>query len=92
MGKDDNGALLMKEMGEAGLALDHLRQLQGVPTGQAIIMLDRDANNSIVIVGGANMHYQDKSELPESYHKAIMSSSVLMLQKEVPMEINVLAA
>lgn len=92
VGKDDNGALLIKEMAEAGLDLTHLRQLEGVPTGQAIIMLDKDANNSIVIVGGANMHYDDKSVLPDSYKKAIMSSAVLMLQKEVPMEINVLAA
>ena len=33
IGKDDNGALLKKEMGEAGLELGYLRELEGVPTG-----------------------------------------------------------
>lgn len=38
------------------------------------------------------MHYTDKTQLPCSFKEAILNSKVLMLQKEIPMEINVLAA
>jgi hypothetical protein len=45
-----------------------------------------------VIVGGANIHYNSLTELPEAYKKGIDSCDYLMLQKEIPMAINVLAA
>lgn len=42
-------------------------------------MLDKDGNNSIVIVGGANIAYSNLSILPEEYIKAIDSSSLILL-------------
>ena len=30
---------------------------EGVPTGKAIIMIDKTGENSIIIIGGANISY-----------------------------------
>ena len=54
--------------------------------------MDQTGENSIVIVGGANVAYQSLTELPESYKVGIDACDYLMLQKEIPMAINILAA
>lgn len=69
------------------------RELPGVPTGKAFIYVDETSGeNSIVIVGGANTHYENLNELPEVYKTSIDKCALLQLQKEVPTQINVLAA
>ena len=47
--------------------------------------------NSIVIVGGANQAF-DSHELPEEWIKAIESSDLLLMQREIPEQINVAAS
>lgn len=39
--------------------------------GHAFIMINSSGENIIVIVGGANMHYDDLSQLPNEYKEAI---------------------
>jgi len=42
--------------------------------GHAFIMINSKGENVIVIVGGANMHYDDLSKLPTEYQDAINNS------------------
>jgi len=46
----------------------------------------------IIIVGGANMHYESLTELPKEYKEGIDQCEYLLLQREIPNEINLLAA
>jgi len=40
----------------------------------------KDGNNSIIIVGGTNIHYEsDMKDLDPSWHEAIVNSKVLLL-------------
>ena len=66
-------------------------QLDSVNTGQAYIISQEDGENSIMIHGGANMAY-DLESLPETWVESILESDVLLLQREVPEEINIMAA
>ena len=82
---------LEKEMKDAGVQL-HWRVQKEVGTGKAFIYVHQESGeNSIVIVGGANMHYEDKSKLPEDYQKILKESDYLLIQKEVPILIDHLA-
>jgi len=92
IGKDAGGDSLVKEMTESGVDLNYTRRLENVPTGQAFIYLNSKGENCIVIVGGANMHYTSPISLPVEYKAAIDECSVLLLQKEIPPELNLAAA
>ena len=63
----------------------HLVQMTaGVPTGVAIIMVDDDGENSIVVIPGAN-----NSLLPidiEEAREIVETAQIVMLQLEIPME------
>ncbi|KAM3135405.1 hypothetical protein pb186bvf_012424 [Paramecium bursaria] len=91
IGNDELGQILVKEMKASGLSLDSLRYVD-VQTGQAIILLNHALENSIIIVAGANTHYQDLNELPQKFQDALQNSNFLQLQMEIPQEINYLAA
>jgi len=79
-------------MSEAGVNLTYLRELDGVPTGQAVIYINETKENTVVIVGGANTYYPDDKTLPEEFKAGIDKSTVVLLQKEIPPGINLLAA
>ena len=62
-------------------------------TGQAYILsLTETADNSIVIVGGSNQNYVNKTVICDKWKEAIRTAEILMLQREIPEEINILAA
>ena len=93
-------------MSEAGVKLQALRRISEANTGLALIFLNPKRENSIIIIGGANIFYKSLDVLPEEYQKAIREcklkwnyqyfinklASILLLQREITQEINVLAA
>ena len=91
VGMDQEKELLEKEMVDSKVDLQWLVK-EGVPTGKAIIMMDTKGENSIIIIGGANTAYASLDQLPQQFVKGIESCDILMLQKEIPTQINVLAA
>lgn len=70
-------------MSEPGVDLKFTRRLDNVSTGtwimyihynlagHAFIMISASGENIIVIVGGANMHYDDLTKLPNEFKEAI---------------------
>jgi len=92
VGNDDNGRELARELKEAGVDISCMKVLDGVTTGQAVICLSETGGTFIIIVGGANTSYLSFDTLPAEYAKAIDESSLLLLQKEIPLEINILSA
>ena len=66
-----------------------IRTAKGISTGQAYILKTEDGDNSIIIVGGANM---EGWEMTNDIKLSIESSSGILLQCEIPDEINLAVA
>jgi len=79
-------------MEEAGVNMQFHRKLDGVKTAVGFITLTPSGENNIIIVGGANVHYDDLKQLPTEYTNAIDRSKIILLQREIPQEINILVA
>ena len=56
------------------------------PSGQAFILLQGDGENSIIIVGAANVDWP--SEFDDDMKKTILDAGIILLQREIPDPIN----
>lgn len=89
VGRDSNAPFLRECLATRGVRLSGLREVEG-PCGTAIVMLERKTGeNRIIIVGGANR--SDFEILPEQ-EALVRSAGMLLLQQEVPQEVNMRAA
>lgn len=79
LGTDPAGDRLVASLAEDGVAL-HLRRTDA-PTGTAIITVDDDAENAIVVDSGANATL---TGLTQQERSVIAASRVLLLQLETP--------
>ncbi|MET0163329.1 MAG: ribokinase [Microbacteriaceae bacterium] len=85
-----DGEAVVAAIAAEGIDVEHVQRLQGVPTGRAIVMIDDAAENSIVVLAGANRGFS-----PGSVAEAlagIAAGELLLLQDEVPAEVNRAAA
>ncbi|XWS27469.1 hypothetical protein CRYUN_Cryun26dG0117700 [Craigia yunnanensis] len=75
-----------------GVRLEHLKSLGGgVPTGHAMVMLQSDGQNSIIIVGGANMSsWPDKLSCQDL--DVVKKAGIVLLQREIPDSVNIQVA
>ena len=78
VGTDANGAALKKMIGDVGIDVSSLYEDPENPTGLAIILLENDGANRIIVLPGANMAV-GKQELD-----AIGKPDALMMQLEIP--------
>ncbi|CAL5227637.1 g10642 [Coccomyxa viridis] len=84
VGSDANAELLKSSLSEAGVKLDHLREVDG-PSGTAVILVQPSGENSIMIVGGANTA---DWEFDESALQLLRTAGMVLLQREIPEEVN----
>lgn len=90
IGNDANGKLIEESL--QGVRLDCLCRVDDAPTGHAVVMLQPNTGvNSIIIVGGANMSCWPSS-LRDSQLHLLSKAGILLLQREIPDRINLLAA
>ena len=76
LGLDDAAALLQHVMQEDGIDTEHLERVS-LPTGRALIFVAPEGENSIVVVGGANLATQAFDTPP---------AKVVLAQLEVPVD------
>ena len=89
---DANGRLLEGALADAGgVRLDRVARAPGAPSGHAVVMLMPDGQNSIIIVGGANMEGWAPEVDPEDLD-LIRQAGVLLLQREIPDWVNIQVA
>ncbi|MEH1168673.1 ribokinase [Micromonospora sp. CPCC 205539] len=88
VGEDDFGTQLRASLVDAGVDVRGLRTVAG-PSGVALIAVDRDAENFIVVAAGAN---GTVTELNADDRATIAGADVLLLQLEVPLSAVVQAA
>jgi ribokinase len=84
VGKDIFGDQLLDTLRSFDIQCDHVQVDDQTSSGVALIMVDEDAENSIIVVPGANMqiHPSDIDLVSETLHQA----DILLLQLEIPLE------
>ncbi len=84
VGDDENGELLRRGLEQAGIDAAGVTTCPGTPSGTALIFTDPAAQNSIVIISGANGRLlpMDVSK----FDSLISSAGIILLQLEIPLE------
>lgn len=94
LGHDSNGKELLAVCQEAGICVDHVCYDDTAASGCAVILLeehpDSSTENRILVIPGANMTL--KPEDVAFLKDTIGNYDLVVLQLEIPMEINVLVA
>lgn len=80
VGADAVGAAARALWAAEGIAPACVRPRDGIPTGEALILLDAAGENEIVIVAGAN-----GTLLPEDVTAAVPGAAIVLAQLETPM-------
>ena len=87
-GDDAHASMLRSVLKDEGVSDDLSGVAEGVPSGQAFILLQRGGQNSIILVAGANHAWPDSAALLPRLEPSLHQSRVLMLQREIPQSIN----
>lgn len=91
VGEDANGKLITEALQGGGVILDHLKNVSGTPTGHAVVMLQSNGQNSIIIVGGANMSCWPE-KLSDEHLEIVKNAGIVLLQREIPDSVNIQVA
>lgn len=83
LGDDVFGTELLGNFRDLGMAVEHVRQVESVPTGVALIMVDEAGTNIIVVAPGSNGMLAEKDV--DAAAEAIAASKVLVAQLEIPL-------
>jgi len=84
VGDDDAGADLRASLEVEGVDADRVVALGGVPTGIALISVDQEGENTIIVSPGANTRVD--AEAVEGAQDLLASAMVTLLQLEIPVE------
>lgn len=84
VGRDEFGQKLVKSLSESGVETDYIKESRDLPTGTAVIYVDDNGDNSIVVIPGANMacDIEYLKEQDEQFHWC----DYVVLQMEIPYE------
>lgn len=90
VGNDDAGEYLLKSLSTNGVNVNNIKKVSHEPTGQAWIILNKQGNNSIVVLQGANSCV----DIPyiDSMRSAFDRADVIVMQLEIPLESVMFAA
>lgn len=84
IGDDAEGGQVRAALESRSVDVTHLRTQQGAPTGRALVVVDDSAENTIVVVGGANMRLAPAHI--EEAEEVLRAARVVVAQLEVPVE------
>ncbi len=84
VGDDAFGREILDGLRDEGVDLSHTPAQPGAATGVALIGVDRQGQNIILVAPGANAELTTR-DVQEARH-AILAADVLLLQLEIPME------
>jgi ribokinase len=84
LGSDSFADSLLKNLAESGVGTTHIQQDAETPSGVALIVVDDQGENSIVVASGANMRFSKESV--QAAADIIAGADVLVLQLEVPLD------
>lgn len=84
IGDDDIGQKMKNSFKEQGINVETITTIPQKSTGIAMIQIDNNGENSIVISPGANSHLT--IETVEKFKQKIIDSDALLMQLETPLE------
>lgn len=84
VGQDVEGKMFLNNLNSVGVDVSHVRQVPGVSTGTAWIAVDKNGNNSIIVIPGANDAVTP--EYIDENVKLLENCDIVVLQLEIPME------
>lgn len=84
VGADEAGDGLRRVLGEAGVQTEAIRRIEGIPTGTALIVVDEEGRNQIVVVEGANAWLTPGDVAVQA--ALIRASRAVVAQLETPWE------
>jgi ribokinase len=90
VGNDAHGGWLKANLAEVGVDVSHVQRDSEVSSGTASIIINREGQNQIIIVPGANGTFAP--ERLEQGHAIISAAQFVLLQLEVPLQTVVVAA
>ncbi len=85
VGADAFGRTLRRGLAEEGVDIHHLREDEQAPSGVALITVDRDGRNTIVVASGANMRVVPPDV--DAAREVIAGSHAVLLQLELPLPV-----
>ena len=83
VGNDDTGDKLIEVLNKNGVDTRHMKRLDDVLTGQAVITIGEN-DNTIVVIPGANQHVD--TEYIKGVQEQILAADMIVLQNEIPAE------
>ncbi len=87
VGDDGNGAFLKSALNDAGVDTTHVRSLEGVASGSAMIAVDDHGENCIIVSPGANGRMTaDDVAGADAFFSRATDGSVLTLCREVSLD------
>lgn len=84
VGKDEFGTLLVKGLSQSGVDVSNVTISEDTNTGIAIIVIENNGDNRIIIVSGANALVSP--EMIDKSWPEISKSGMILLQHEIPLE------
>ena len=90
VGDDEFGRLLLDELEDNGVDIKHIQLDENAATGVALITLNEDGENTIVVASGANHRLLPGTILEAE--TAFSDADVLLLQLETPLDTVIAAA
>ncbi|GFE71122.1 ribokinase [Chroococcus sp. FPU101] len=90
VGDDDFGQTLLNSLTEANVNIDFVTVTPNTGSGVAIIAVDENADNTIIVVSGAN-GCVDETDI-DRLKSLLPKATALLLQLEMPIDVNIAAA
>jgi ribokinase len=85
MGNDVFGKQFSQLFSDEGINTRHIVSDDDLPSGVALITVDRAGENSIVVASGANANLKP-SDIDQDAREKIANSCILLMQLEIPLE------
>lgn len=84
VGKDSYGASLINNLEKANVDTSHIAVREDIESGIAIVQVDDEGNNSILVIPGANSTV-DKAYIDQNL-EVLQQCDLVLLQMEIPVE------
>ncbi|QUS57672.1 ribokinase [Pseudovibrio brasiliensis] len=84
IGKDGFGDIAAQHLADMGVSTEHVHLDETHGTGIAVIGVDANSENSIIVIGGANLAV-DESDLERS-SDVLETAKIMLMQLEIPVE------
>lgn len=85
VGDDQFGRLLKENLSSVGVDVSGIETLAGCPTGNAIITVEEQGENSIIVVPGANA--QVSREMIDRHMDLVDACDMIIMQLEIPLDV-----